>query len=105
MVQVAKFLPNCQILPKKEFLDKFKCKIYGPRFNKYPYSGSWDIKTLVLTDNQYVQNVAFIFEKISNGQNHFSSDSHLPTAFPTLIKGRVPKIESLVGDSGTKFSY
>ena len=30
--------------------------------------------TLILIDDQYVQNVVFSFEKSSNGQNHFSSD-------------------------------
>ena len=37
------------------------------------------ILTLILIDVQYVQNVAFSFEKSSNGQNHFSSDSDHPT--------------------------
>ena len=42
---------------------------------------SWYLQvmlTLILTDNQYVQNFAFSFEKSSPCQNHSSSDSHLP---------------------------
>ena len=35
--------------------------------------------TLILTENQYVQNVAFSFEKSSNRQNRSLSDSHLQT--------------------------
>ena len=31
---------------------------------------------LILIDADYLQNVVFIFEKGSNGQNHFFSDSH-----------------------------
>ena len=38
---------------------------------------------LILNDVQYLQNVAFSFEKGSNGQNHSSSDSHhLMKKFP-----------------------
>ena len=46
---------------------------------------SWYLQVmlnLILIDNQYVQyvqNVAFSFEKSSNGQNHSSSYSHLST--------------------------
>ena len=43
---------------------------------------SWYLQvmlTLILIDNQYVENVAFSFKKSSNCQNHSSSDSHLPT--------------------------
>ena len=35
--------------------------------------------TLILIDNQYVQNVVFSFEKSSNCQSHSSSGSYLPT--------------------------
>ena len=31
---------------------------------------------LILIDAHYLQNVVFSFEKGSNGQNHFFSDSH-----------------------------
>ena len=34
------------------------------------------ILIVVLTDVQYLQNVVFNFERDSNSQNHFSSDSH-----------------------------
>ena len=43
---------------------------------------SWYLQvmlTLILTENQYVQNVAFSFEKSSNCQNRSLSDSHLQT--------------------------
>ena len=35
--------------------------------------------TLILTDLQYEQNVVLNFEKGSNGQNHYSLDSHNTT--------------------------
>ena len=35
--------------------------------------------TFILIDLQYEQNVVFNFKKASNGQNHFSSDSHNTT--------------------------
>ena len=35
--------------------------------------------TLILVDVQYVQNVAFSYDKGSNGQKHSLSDSHRPT--------------------------
>ena len=49
---------------------------------------SWYLKvtlTLISVDSQYVQNVVFSFEIGSNGQNHSSSDSYLPTAPPPLL--------------------
>ena len=46
--------------------------------------------TLILIDDQYVQNVVLSFEKSPNSQNHSSSDSHhltkkiLSAKFPIL---------------------
>ena len=53
---------------------------------------SWYLKvtlTLISVDSQYVQNIVFSFEIGSNGQNHSSSGSYLPTAPPLSIKSRV----------------
>ena len=38
--------------------------------------------TFILIYVQYVENVAFSFEKGSDGQKHFLSDSHYPTKNP-----------------------
>ena len=45
--------------------------------------------TLILIDDQYVQNVLVSFEKTSNGQNHLSG-SHQPTKKIPSAKFPIP---------------
>ena len=66
---------------------------------------------LILIDVQYSQNVVFSFEKGSNGQIHFFSDSHhlikkSPLQnFPSPHWGNLPHLLTLFGKPWTEEAY